>query len=107
MPAVAQYSHMARLATTAGGHPSWPSMTTLTDLLADDLVAWRNAAADSVPRRVVLWLDPRREFVRLAACLEPAMAARGARLLRLEQGEAQLPLKLDLLRLEGASNEAA
>ncbi|MCC7107428.1 MAG: PglZ domain-containing protein, partial [Chloroflexi bacterium] len=75
---------------------------TLPDLLADDLLAWLHAAADDLPRRVLLWLDPRAEFSRLVAHLAPALEARGAHLLRYapDEGVGQLQLKLELLRLD-------
>lgn len=77
---------------------------TVVDRLADDLVGWMDAAPDGVPRRVLLWLDPDRWFLRLARHVEAALERRGARLLRYdpEAGSGQLALKLDLLRLEEA-----
>ena len=50
---------------------------TLLDLLADDLLHWMDAAPDGVPRRVLLWLDPERQFRRLATHLGPVLLARG------------------------------
>ena len=82
---------------------------TLLDLLADDLAAWLGSAADGLPRRVLLWLDPERQFARLVSHLEPALAARGARLLRCAPDEAgsQVALKLALLRLDAAPGARA
>ena len=75
---------------------------TLIDRLADDLLAWMDAAPDGVPRRVLLWLVPDRGFLRHSRHLEAALERRGARLLRYDPaaGWGQLALKLELLRLE-------
>ncbi|MGI8552531.1 MAG: hypothetical protein ACR2PL_17345, partial [Dehalococcoidia bacterium] len=72
----------------------------LLDLLAEDLLAWLERGADGVRRTVLLWLDPASAFARLAAVLEPALGNRDASLLTLANPRSQLPLKLDLLRLE-------
>lgn len=82
---------------------------TLIDRLADDLVAWMDAAPDGVPRRVLLWIDPDRGFARLSGHLDPALRRRGVRLLRYDpdSGSGQLRLKLELLRLEAESDERA
>ncbi len=81
----------------------------LVDLLAQDLLAWMNAAADGVPRRVLLWLDPEAQFRRLVPHVEPALGKHGARLLVCEPdaGPGQLDLKIDLLRLENLPDERA
>jgi hypothetical protein len=77
-------------------------VSSLIQRLANDLVAWMDAAPDRVPRRVLLWLDPDRSFMRLAEYLGPVLQGPGIRLLRYgpEQGLGQLSLKLELLRLE-------
>jgi hypothetical protein len=72
----------------------------LPELLAEDLAGWMDAAADGVPRRVLLWLDAEQTFLRLVARLGPALTTHGARLLTLEPPGGQLALKLALLRLE-------
>src|SRR5438046_51851 len=81
----------------------------LADLLATDLLAWMAAAPDGVPRRVLLWLDPPRQFARLVPYLERPLAARGARLLchdaRADKG--QLGLKLTLLETEADGTRQA
>jgi len=76
-------------------------VTSLLGRLADDLVAWMDAAPDGVPRRVLLWLDPGFEFLRLSAHLAPVLETRGVQLLRHERETGnQLSLKLAVLRLE-------
>lgn len=72
---------------------------TLIEQLADDLVGWLNRGQDGVPRAVLLWLDLTEEFSRLATAVEAELASRNVRFLQGERN-AQLPLKLDLLRLD-------
>ena len=75
---------------------------TLLDLLANDLIDWMGRAPDDVPRRVLLWLDPDRQFSRLVAPLEPILQKLGTGLMRYapEAGSGQFAIKLALLRLE-------
>lgn len=92
------------VATGDGGHGD-----SVIELLAGDLLRWMDGATDGVPRRVLLWLDPERQFARLVPFLDAPLAARGARLLQHDAGMAagQLALKLELLALEmnaGAGN---
>ncbi|MCL4534921.1 MAG: PglZ domain-containing protein [Chloroflexi bacterium] len=79
------------------------------ELLADDLVGRLQSAADGVPRRVLLWLDPEAQFARLARRLAAPLAQRGVQLLLCEPGEGQgqLALKLALLGLESSAEERA
>ncbi len=81
----------------------------LTEQLADDLLGWLGASTDGAPRRVLLWLDPHREFERLIESLASNLAARGARLLRSESNQrtSQLGLKLELLRLDALPGACA
>ncbi|MGE5618443.1 MAG: PglZ domain-containing protein [Sphingomonadaceae bacterium] len=74
----------------------------LGELLAAKLLDWMNGAPDGVPRRVLLWLDPERQFVRLVDALGPELEGRGLTLLRSDPqaGEGQLRLKLALLEAE-------
>jgi len=62
---------------------------TLPELLAGDLRAWMDTAADGVPRCVLLWLDPQSEFAGLIPDVEAALGALGARLLRIEDRRRQ------------------
>lgn len=73
----------------------------LIALLADDLAAALATRSDGA-RRVLLWLDPERQFSRLAEHLAGPLEARGLRLLRYapDAGLGQLGLKLALLRAE-------
>lgn len=75
----------------------------LLDVLANDLAAWLDRAADGVPRGVVLWLDPDREFERLARRLEEALERSKVRLVCGEPKK-QFALKLRLLQCD-AGNE--
>ena len=79
------------------------------ELLADDLAGRMQSAADGLPRRVLLWLDPEAQFARLARHLSAPLAQRGARLLLYEpsEGQGQLALKLALLGLESSAEERA
>lgn len=74
----------------------------LGELLADDLIGWMEKAPDGVPRRVLLWLDPERQFGRLVELLAPALESRGVSLLSLDlaAGESPTRLKLELLESE-------
>jgi hypothetical protein len=83
--------------------------TTLLDLLATDLTAWMAGAADGVPRRVLLWLDPDAQFRRLVGLLRSPLELTGLRLLTLSplDGMGQLDLKLALLRLDGVVGSRA
>ena len=78
----------------------------LSDLLAEDLLRWMDAVTDGVPRCVLLWLDPERQFGRLVPHVEPVLLNCDTQLLRCEpaDGSSQLRLKLALLRLEGEAN---
>src|SRR6266498_716844 len=83
-------------------------MATLPELLARDLLAWASRAPDGVPRKVVLWLDPGREFARLWPQVTPPLEAEGVSTFRCGSGEnGQLALKLSLLRLEADSGSRA
>jgi len=75
---------------------------TLLESLVADLFSCLNGYSDAVPRRVLLWLDPGREFGRLAPHLGDSLAARGAKLQALpaDNGSSQVTLKLDLLRFD-------
>jgi hypothetical protein len=86
------------VATGDPGHGSG-----LVELLAGDLLRWMEGPTDGVPRRVLLWLDPERQFARLVPHLDTVLAARSARLLRHDAGGAtgQFALKLALLEMEG------
>lgn len=77
-------------------------VTHLLELLASDLLAWMRQKPDNGRSDVLLWLDPHRDFGRLAPYLAPALEREGASLLVLapEQGEGQLALKLKLLGAE-------
>lgn len=83
-------------------------MPALLTLLADDLLGALRREPDGVARRVLLWLDPAREFARLAPHLAPALEPHGARLLSFApaDGAGQLGLKLDLLRMASAGQDA-
>jgi len=61
-----------------------------------------DSVTDGVPRRVLLWLDPERQFARLVPFLAEPLGARGTRLLQHDAATAtgQLALKLELLALE-------
>lgn len=72
----------------------------LVELLASELQACASTVADGVSRRVVLWLDPGREFSRLWPHVSDVLTDRSVQPLVLEPGENQLPLKLEMLRLE-------
>jgi PglZ domain len=81
---------------------------TLTDLLVDELLGTTMVTHDGVRRRVVLWLDPDREFGRLWPSVAHRVAERGARALECDKlSPSQLQLKLDLLALESESDGAA
>lgn len=78
---------------------------TLINRLADDLVAWMDAAPDGVPRRVLLWIDPDRSFARLSTYLDPALRRRGVCLLHHgpERGFGQFRLKIEPARSRPAA----
>jgi hypothetical protein len=73
---------------------------TLLDLLAKDLLAWMDAAPDGVPRAVLLWLDPEKQFQRLAVGFDATLTLHDAQLLSCSPEQSQLRLKLALLHLE-------
>jgi len=74
----------------------------LGGLLAADLFAWMEKAPDGLPRGVLLWLDPERQFLRLVETLKSALEEEGLTVLEHdpEAGDSQLRLKLGLLGLE-------
>lgn len=73
----------------------------LGSLLAADLIEWMGKAPDGVPRRVLLWLDPDRQFVRLEEALREEVEAQVGPVLQSDSdGGGQLRLKLELLELE-------
>lgn len=82
---------------------------TLLEMLAEDLVRWMYRAPDDVPRRVLLWLDPDRQFSRLVPHLDSALQERDAVLMRYdpESGQGQFAIKLALLRLESTDTGRA
>jgi hypothetical protein len=76
-------------------------MAGCAELLADELESCQTGAADGVPRRVVLWLDPDAEFLRLWPHVAAALAGRSVVPLVCQKALGdQLDLKLALLRLE-------
>ena len=65
----------------------------LLTLLAGDLLAWLRQKPDGAPRRVLLWLDPQREFGRLipTSRLHLSEKARGCWLWLRSRERANLP----------------
>jgi PglZ domain len=81
---------------------------TLADLLIEELLGRALEPADGVRRRVVLWLDPNREFVRLWPSVVARAAQYSAIALDCDKAErGQLELKLELLRLEARADDVA
>ncbi len=74
----------------------------MIDLLASDLLSWMERSPDGMPRQVLPWLDPDRQFNRLVELLGPSLDSRGVSLLSMDlaAGESQTRLKLTLLERE-------
>lgn len=81
----------------------------LGELLADDLIGWMERSPDGVPRRVLLWLDPERQFARLVEALRGDIESGVGLLLHCdpEVDGGQSRLKLTLLELEGKTEGRA